>query len=256
MTTHLILPDTQVKPGVPTNHLLAAGNYAAAKKPDVIVHLGDHYDLPSLSSYEKQGSKYFHGKSYRDDVDAGNDAMELFLTPIREERARLSRNKKAQWNPRLIYLIGNHSERINRAINENPILEGTISMDDLALDDWEVHPYQVPVIVDGIAYAHNFVNPDSLTKNIISGTIENKLSKIKHSFTMGHQQRRQFGTSYNALGQELMGLVVGRFYQHDEAYMGAQGQSDWAGIVMKYEVSGGRYDPAFVSLDWLVENYG
>ena len=39
----LILPDTQTKVGVDIDHLVAAGNYAAERRPDVIVHLGDHY---------------------------------------------------------------------------------------------------------------------------------------------------------------------------------------------------------------------
>jgi len=39
---HFILPDTQVKKGVPLNHLEAAGNYIVDRKPDVIVHLADH----------------------------------------------------------------------------------------------------------------------------------------------------------------------------------------------------------------------
>ena len=55
---HLIIPDTQVKPNTPTEHLKWAGQYAAEKKPDVIVHIGDHWDMESLSSYDK-GKKSF-----------------------------------------------------------------------------------------------------------------------------------------------------------------------------------------------------
>ena len=49
----LVIPDTQVKPGVNTDHLEWAGHYAVKMKPDVIVHIGDHWDMPSLSSYDK-----------------------------------------------------------------------------------------------------------------------------------------------------------------------------------------------------------
>ena len=51
---HIFIPDTQVKTGTPTEHLIAAGNYIASKRPDVIIHAGDHWDMPSLSSYEKK----------------------------------------------------------------------------------------------------------------------------------------------------------------------------------------------------------
>jgi len=52
MTKHLVIPDTQVKPEHSVKHLRWAGQYAADKKPDVIIHIGDHWDMPSLSSYD------------------------------------------------------------------------------------------------------------------------------------------------------------------------------------------------------------
>ena len=49
---HLIIPDTQVKPNSPTDHLRWAGLYAAEKKPDVIVMIGDFFDMESLSAFD------------------------------------------------------------------------------------------------------------------------------------------------------------------------------------------------------------
>ena len=83
MTTHLVIPDTQVKPGVPTDNLRWFGLYAAEKMPDVIVHLGDHWDMPSLSSYDK-GKRAMEGRRYRADVQAGNDGMALLNAGIEE----------------------------------------------------------------------------------------------------------------------------------------------------------------------------
>lgn len=102
-----VIPDTQVKKGVPIDHLLWAGKYIAEKKPDVIVHIGDHWDFPSLSSYDK-GRKSFEGRRYLDDVEAGNKAMDLFLDPIKQEIGRQRRNKKKVWNPRMVFTTGNH----------------------------------------------------------------------------------------------------------------------------------------------------
>lgn len=82
---HLVIPDTQVKPNSPTDHLRWAGLYAAEKKPDVIVHIGDHFDMPSLSSWDV-GKKSFEGRRYKDDIEAGIHAMEVFLQPIRDEQ--------------------------------------------------------------------------------------------------------------------------------------------------------------------------
>src|SRR5574340_1836179 len=116
--THMVIPDTQVKEGVPTEHLEWIGRYAAEKKPDVIVCLGDFADMPSLSSYDK-GKKSFEGRRYTKDIDATQQAMVRLMTPIADERGRLKRNKEKQWNPHLVMLLGNHEHRINRAIEDD-----------------------------------------------------------------------------------------------------------------------------------------
>ena len=77
----MVVPDTQVKPNGSIEHLKWAGQYAVEKRPDVIVHLGDHWDFPSLSSYDV-GTKSFEGRRYTHDVQAGIEGMVAFLTPI------------------------------------------------------------------------------------------------------------------------------------------------------------------------------
>ena len=44
----LLIPDTQVKPGVPLDHLHALSRFIVHRRPDAIVHIGDHWDMPSL----------------------------------------------------------------------------------------------------------------------------------------------------------------------------------------------------------------
>ena len=93
MTKHLVIPDTQVKPGHSTAHLKWAGEYAAEKKPDVIIHIGDHWDMASLSSYDV-GKKSFEGRRYTRDIRAGLNAMDHFIAPTKEEKNRLRGNKQ------------------------------------------------------------------------------------------------------------------------------------------------------------------
>lgn len=245
-TEHVVIPDCQVKPGVPTDHLEAAGNYIADKRPDVIVHLGDHWDMPSLSGYEKKGSAYWEGKRYAADVEAGNEAMERLCAPIRRAKG---------YRPRRIFCMGNHEQRIERALNAEPTLIGTIGYEDLGLHGWDVQEFLRPIVVDGVSYAHYFVNPQSLTKNVLGGTMDNRLNKLKRSFVMGHQQTRMWGTQWTGDGHELMGLVCGAFYAHDEDYLGPQGNAYWRGIVFLHEVHAGRYDPSFISLDYLTREW-
>ena len=75
MRRHLVIADTQIRPGVPTIHLEWIGRWAAEHKPDVIVHIGDHWDMPSLSSYDAPGSMKMEGARYEDDIKCGNDSF-------------------------------------------------------------------------------------------------------------------------------------------------------------------------------------
>ena len=67
---HLVISDTQVKGSSASyDYLECAGHYAAEKKPDVIIHIGDHFDMESLSSYDK-GTGAFEGRRYKNDIEA------------------------------------------------------------------------------------------------------------------------------------------------------------------------------------------
>jgi len=254
---HLFIPDCQVKPGDDTSHLLALGRYIADKKPDKIINIGDFADMPSLSSYEKPGSKYFEGKSYKEDTEAAKEANDLLLKPLRALQERQRANKKRVYSPEMHLCLGNHEHRITRAIHTDPVkLEGVIGIEDLEYDkDWIVHPFLDVVNLDGILYSHYFVNQLSLKKNVLGGTMDNKLQKIGSSFSMGHQQTLQYGMRYLTDGTRHQGLVCGAFYQHEEEYMGPQGNHYWCGVVIKNQVKDGTYDPCFVSIDYLMRKY-
>lgn len=250
---HLIIPDTQVKPDSPTDHLRWAGLYAAEKKPDVIVHIGDHFDMPSLSSWDV-GKKSFEGRRYKDDIEAGIHAMEVFLQPIRDEQQRLKVNKHKQWRPRMVYTLGNHENRIERAIESDPKLDGLIGYKDLQLEEmgFEVYDFLDVVVIDQIAYAHYF------TSGIMGRPVSsarNMLSKKMMSCIMGHVQDRDIAYGRRADGTNILGLFSGIFYQHDEDYLTPQTNSSWRGIWMLNEVANGGCDELPVSLNYLRNKY-
>lgn len=100
--THIFIPDTQVKSGIDMTYLSAIGEYIAHKKPDVIIHAGDHADMPSLSSYDK-GKAAAEGRRYHKDIDAAIEGMDLLVSPI-----RTAMKKDPKWQPRLVFTLGNH----------------------------------------------------------------------------------------------------------------------------------------------------
>lgn len=248
LPVHVMIPDTQVKPGVPTDHIGWAGQYISdtfhGHPALTAVMIGDHWDMPSLSGYDR-GKGAMEGRRYRADIDAGNAAFKLLDGPIlRHWRT---------WDPRKVYLYGNHENRIARAINDNAQLEGTLSLDDCDTLDWERHAFNKPVDIDGVTYSHYFENP--MTGRPIGGMIETRLKTVGRSFTQGHQQTLMYGVRPVA-GRMHQGLVAGCFYAHDEDYLGFQGNDPWRGIIVKHQVVDGTYDPMFVSMDYLARRYG
>ena len=107
MTSHIILPDVQAKPGQDFEFLRWAGQYCADHTPDVIVCIGDFADMQSLSSYDV-GKKEFEGRRYTDDITSAIEAMDKFISPIQEEISRREVNHKKRWRPRLVLTTGNH----------------------------------------------------------------------------------------------------------------------------------------------------
>lgn len=254
MAEHFIIPDTQVKKGVPIDHLTAAGNYVVDKKPDVIIHLGDHWDMPSLSSYDK-GTKKAEGRTYQEDIDAGIAGMEAFLAPIKAYNKRKKRNKEKQYRPRMVFLLGNHEERVMRHVNANPELSGKCSYEDFKLEKmgWEVHDFLEMVEIDGVMYSHFFANPN--TGRPWGGMARSRLNNIGFTFTMGHQQGKDLAEKHLANGKVLRALTVGSFYQHDEDYKGYQGNEHYRGCIYKHEVENGNYCLMELSMKYLLENW-
>jgi len=250
---HVVIPDCQVKSGVDTEYLRNVGRYIVDKKPDVIIQIGDFADMPSLSSYDV-GKKAFEGRRYKDDINAAKEGMEKLLQPIWTFNERAKINKEKQYRPRMILTLGNHENRIDRAIDSDPKLDGTIGINDLGYSQYgfEVYPYLEPVIVDGIAYAHYF------TSGAMGRAVPNarQLMIKKHmSCTMGHVQSWELHREVRADGTALLALFAGSCYMHHEDYLGPQGNHYDRGIWMKHEVNEGSYQPMYVSLEYLRRRY-
>ena len=253
MTKILVIPDCQVKDGVDTSYLDWIGQYIVEKQPDVIVQIGDFADMPSLSSYDV-GKKSFEGRRYTKDVEAAQMAMARLVTPINMLQARQYRDKKRVYKPRMVLTLGNHEERINRAVNNDPKLEGLLHIRDLGYEGfgWEVVPFLRPIVIEGVAFAHYFVTG---TAGRAASTANAMLNKKHMSCIAGHQQGKQIASSFKADGKQITAIIAGSCYLHDEEYMGEQGNKHWRGVVMLHEVKEGEFDEMFVSLDYLRKKY-
>jgi hypothetical protein len=262
LATHVLIPDTQIKPGVPTDHLRWIGQYIVdhfAGRPNVkLVHIGDHADMPSLSSYDV-GKKAMEGRRYLADIAAANAGWDVLNAPLIAYNETRRQYHEAQWWPERHIALGNHEDRITRAVNSDAKLEGLLSLDALNYKEhgWQVHDFLDPFFLDGVGYAHFWANP--MTGKPYGGLVSTRLKTIGHSFTMGHQQTLDYALrfTHDKQGEVISqhGLVAGACYLHDEDYKGFQGNAHWRGIVVCHGVADGSYDPMFVRLDYLCRRY-
>jgi len=254
----LVIPDTQVKEGVPTNHIGAAGNYLVKHRPDTVVLLGDWWDCPSLSMFNTNLEA--EGLKLKEDLRAGNAALALFMHPLLKLQAKQLDNKKKVYRPKLIYCVGNHDPqvRIPRLVERHPILQGFLLEDTTDLLEgygFEVVPFLEVKEIEGIRFAHYFVNPHSAKKSPLGGAIDTMLKNAGFSFIQGHTQGLKMGKHYLGDGTRRLGIVAGSFYQHKEKYMGVQGNEHWHGIIQLNEVKDGGADVAEISLNYLLRKY-
>ena len=248
----LIIADTQVDKNSPLDHIRALGRYIWEHKPKRIIHIGDNWDLPSLSSYATLLEK--EGRRLKDDLEGGFNALRIITEYIDEKNAKA---KRKAYKPGKIFIMGNHENRLNRFLDNNPVLQGYFDLASGIEDEgWEVHNFLEPYWADGICYMHYMPNP--MSNRPVGGGIENKLNKFPHSFVHGHQQQYQFGRRQNLAGKPHFGICAGSFYMHNEDYRGCNNTEIRGFVHLKAFTN--RYDFIdfdcdFVSLERLLQNY-
>jgi hypothetical protein len=254
LTRHLIIPDAQIKPGDDLTHIDWAGQAIVEYLPDVVIVIGDWWDMGSLNSHSAPGSTELEGTRYQDDLDAGNEAFARLCAPMEAEIAKRERIHKHRWRPRKVFLGGNHEHRADRVASNEPKWKGIIGSHNCQTRDFERHEFLKIVEIDGIKYCHYFPNPFS--GKPIGGTIVNRLNHIGSSFVQGHQQGFLYA-SKQFPDHVKHGIVCGRFYQHTERYRATDVQkSEWNGIVVLNQVNNGDFDIMPLRMDYLARKFG
>ena len=246
LPTIFVIGDTQVKQGISLDYIHWVGNYIAKKKPDIIVNIGDWYDMQSLSSYDK-GQLSAEGRRVKADIEAGDNALGIIEGYIQAVKG---------YNPRKVVTLGNHEDRIDRFVSTHPEFEGFIGTDKLAFTThgWEVFKFLTPVNICGINFVHYVQNV--MTGKPLGGTVVSMLKTIGESFVMGHKQVLEHTLRYLPLsGKPQIGIIVGACYGHAEAYKGVQGNHHFRGCVMLYECNDGYAMSKPVSLDHMQRVY-
>ena len=270
---HLFLPDRQVKPGCSNDIDHAIGNYIVKHRPAVIVNIGDHADMESLSSYDV-GKASAEGKRYEKDIEASINAHEIMFAPLH----RLQKEQMEQLFPaasRLAHLLpaaeippalyspethicyGNHENRIMRAVDDDARLAGWMSLEDLQYPRFykHVHPFLEKFIVDGVTYVHysfKKIPQKAIGGDMIARTI---LNHEMTSISVGHCPEFAFFEKWRGDGKKIQCLVSGACFDHHESYAGPRNLQYWRGIVHKKNVCDGTYDFERISIETLLREY-
>jgi hypothetical protein len=257
---HLLIPDSHASPNENLRRYEWLGNLIMEEMPDVIIDIGDWWDMGSLCTHDV-GTKSAEGRRYKADVEAGHAADKLAFGPIVKYNNTRSRAKKKHYSPRIIRTLGNHEQRIVRySEKQDPKLIGTVGLTDIAprLTDlnFTVSPFLAPSIVDGVAYCHYFV---SGTMGRPIGSAHLLIQKHFMSCTQGHQHTRDWAEGVRADGIRVQGLICGSYHDPDHNSTYADQQSEgrwWNGLYVKRDVFQGQYDKEEISVDAMRKRYG
>jgi hypothetical protein len=254
--TTLVFSCAHAAPEVNNKRFDWLGKFIYDLKPDMVIDLGDGADMASLNSYDKGRPQAIVAQNYEADINVYNDSQERL-----RHQFRYHRKGKPTW----IGFEGNHEHRIQTALSYDPRLEGSkygISFSHLQTDKYfdEYHPYKnsAPSIAnyDGVDYAHYFAPGNS--PSAMSGIHHayGLVSKRHVSSTCGHSHLRSMYMADMAGPNGVAGLVVGCYKGKEESWAGQSNLGWWKGVVVKREVANGMYEPQFVSMKTLKEQYG
>ena len=227
------------------------GKFMVDIKPTKVVNLGDHFDVPSLSEYDK-GKRSFVSKNYKKDIEAGLDAHERMWGP-------LYRQKKKR--PETWVFEGNHEHRIERALDLTPQLEGTIGFSDFEFDRYYDHVVRytggTPGIAEicGIQFAHFFVT--GVSGRPVSGErpAHMLINKYGASCIQGHTHVLDYATRKSPFGKIVHGAVLGCYQDYINDWAGNIGNMWRGGVAVLDNVEEGNFDFRWVSIDSLKKEY-
>ena len=253
--TYLVVPDQHAHPDHNNDRADWLGKLILDLKPDVVMNMGDTFDMPSLSSFDK-GKASFVGASYEKDIEAGVNFLDRMWHPMKRSKKKM---------PKSVFLEGNHCHRLKRVLEYQPELSGSkygIGYKDFCLADYHnivvYYDGQTPGIytADGINFAHFLVS--GLMGRPIGGDhhAASLLTKNYSSCVVAHSHTVDWAVRSTANGKKIMGLVAGVYQDYKSGWAGSVNHLWHSGVFVLRSVEGGTYDPSFISIEALRREYG
>lgn len=249
MRNILVVGDVHLDPCVSNEHMTWLGNLVVSRQPDVVLQIGDLGNFSSLSSYDK-GKKSAEGHRYEYDVQSVVSGLDAFHNVIDQ----YNKGRKKKYSPELHITLGNHDQgRSDRAVNDDPMLFGTISWRDMQLEEhgWNVTEFKSVLTLEGVNYSHYF--PSGPMDKAISGVNVGRtlLTKQLESCLQGHSHTMSVASETTISGKRIWGGAVGCFLHplQRESYASDATQLKWwRGVLYLHDCHDGDFDLETISM--------
>ena len=147
--------------------------------------------------------------------------------------------------PKFHMTLGNHEDRIDRAVNSTPELDGAIGLQDLQYEKfgWNVTPFKKSVTIKGITFSHYFTSGVG-GRPISSVHIGHALvSKLHCSAVQGHSHLYNHSEQTRPDGQKIFGLSAGCYShpEYRETWCKDTEYQWWRGLIMLEGLDGEGY---------------
>lgn len=255
--TTLVIPDAHVAPGQDMKRFSSLGNLIIDRRPDVIISLGDFATLESLSAWDQGKAGKMEGRRYSEDCKACISAIDLMLSPLRRLQARQKKAKEPIYAPRIVFIEGNHEDRIERYVSTKPELSEHLDIEkDLQLEEsgfTDFVPYRGFIEIEGVLFTHavmNAANQACSGKTALSAIAQS----VSKSVVIGHLHRFEAVNHYRHGADDIIQIVsAGGFFEHVDDYADGGLNAYWRGVLLLHHIQDkpGRFDLEQISIERL-----
>lgn len=259
MNRILVVGDCHISEDDDLSRFDLLGELILDQAPTHIVMMGDFVTLNCLSAWDMNKRAVMEGKRYKLEIDQAQAALQRMLSPIDLYNVTRREQKKAQYNPEMVYIMGNHEDRLDRYLEQDPTFAEWVDIKkDLKLEAWgfkKVVPYRAWCEINGIWFTHipyNEVRP-------ITGAyhIHKAAMTTVNSIVYGHTHKLEL-LNRHVQGMEHLQqiLCAGCFFEKHEPYVDGRVTHYWKGVLLLNNYKPGRFDLDTWSLGRMRRTYG
>jgi len=186
----VVVGDLHFHPGYDNKRADAIGEFAAEELQNAgdegfLVLMGDVSDCVAFNDH---GTKLeLEGARWQEDIESCHDGLDRLMRPFHRRKRKL---------PHRMVVLGNHENRINRWLAQEPRFEGMMAIDDLGFSrfGFQTHPFGRMANVGGVNFVHHLGTQTGRAAQITSPT--NGIKSIGVSTVVGHSHTSSYTPVY------------------------------------------------------------